>query len=91
VPEGVLLDPAADLIHAVQAQLDHVKWVEYPDRVGQLDDQRGDTQRNGSSDAVATAAAWRPASRLPLPGLPCPTVGVGAWLHPGPDGRQERR
>ena len=41
VPEGVLLDPAADLVDAGQAEFDDVEGVEHPDRVGQLGGQRG--------------------------------------------------
>ena len=41
VPEGVLLDPAADLVHGVEAELHHVERVEHPHRGGQVGAQRG--------------------------------------------------
>jgi len=40
VPEGVLLDPAADLVHGLGGELDDVERVQHRDRLGQLVAQR---------------------------------------------------
>jgi hypothetical protein len=40
VAGGVLLNPAANLIQAGQAELDHMEGIKYPRRVGQLGGQR---------------------------------------------------
>ena len=40
VPEGVLLDTAADLVHGLGGELDDVERVQHRDRLGQLVAQR---------------------------------------------------
>ena len=56
VPEGVLLDAAADLVDDLGAEPDHVEGVQDRDRVGQFVADRVGVARNGSSAAVYTAA-----------------------------------
>ena len=57
VPEGLLLDPAADLVDDIVAELDHVEGVEHPHRLRQGRRQRGriPTERvqGGQLDAPA--------------------------------------
>ena len=66
VPEGVLLDPAADLVHGVEAELHHVEGVQDADRAREVGAQCGGVtaervqRRHPHSGAPALVTTMQP-------------------------------